>query len=54
MKEGKAAAKWVKQAQKDTGVNVGSVTDALKDTVAGKIDPAEIKALASAGKSALA
>ena len=54
LKEGKAAAKWVKQAQKDTGVNVGSVTDALKDTVAGKIDPAEIKAMASAGKSALA
>lgn len=46
MSEGSDAAKWIKKAEKDTGVNVNSIKGAIDDVAHGKIDPKEAAEMA--------
>lgn len=53
MKEGSDAAKWVKKASKDTGVNVANVEEAINDAKEGKINPIEAAKMAGVAADAL-
>jgi hypothetical protein len=45
--EGKDAAKWVKKAEAETGLNPENVMGAINDAKSGKLDPAAVAKMAS-------
>ena len=50
--EGKDAAKWVKKAEAETGLNPDNIKEAVAAAKEGKIDPAELAKEAQAAASA--